>query len=394
MRTEGLLRFLSVRLNEFLQRFAHALEPSRQDLLWKLVPGILASGSLRLSQIARTQISCPSRLWAMEKHLSVQLASRHWDHRPLDEALLSDQASEVKENTILAVDFSEVVKVYGQKLEFLDRVSDRSDPDKRVRPGYWLFGVYRVDKADQVSPLQVRLFSNRQPRFEGQNKLFDDEVFHLRGKLGGRGIWTFDRGFDGWSYLKPLLTYEQPRWIVRMRGDRNLIDAHGQKKSVRQWSEHIRQNLPENQIAGGLTLRLPMDKRPLKLVTSRWKPDCEAEPWMLLTKGFDQVTYTSLKAIGTYVRRWRAEDGIRLAKQRLGCETFMVHYFRAMQRLLLMEQLAFVFLAELVAEDSTSVQRIEQAALHFDEPIKIRSYRVARGLQRLAAGQPFLVDRR
>ena len=394
MRTEGLLRFISVRLNEFLQRFAHTLEPSRQELLWKLVPGILASGSLRLSEIARTQIPCPSRLSAMEKHLSVQLASRHWDHRPLGDTLVADQAAEVRENTVLAVDFSEVVKGYGQKLEFLDWVSDRSDPDKRIRPGYWLFEVYRVDPSGQVAPLYLRLFSNRQPRFEGQNKLVDDELFRLRGVLNGRGIWTFDRGFDGWNYLKPLLTYEQPRWIVRMRGDRNLIDAQGQKKSVREWAEHIRRNLPENRVAGGWTVRLPADKRWLKLVTCRWKPDTEAEPWMLLTKGFDQVPYTPRKALGGYVRRWRAEDGIRLLKQRLGCETFMVHYFRAMQRLLLMEQLACIFLAELVAEDSASVGRIEEAALHFDEPIKIRAYRVARGLQRLTAGQPFRVDRR
>jgi len=193
MRTEGLLRFISVRLNEFLQRFAHTLEPSRQELLWKLVPGILASGSLRLSEIARTQIPCPSRLSAMEKHLSVQLASRHWDHRPLGDTLVADQAAEVRENTVLAVDFSAVVKGYGQKLEFLDWVSDRSDPDKRVRPGYWLFEVYRVDPSGQVAPLYLRLFSNRQPRFEGQNKLVDDEIFRLRGVLNGRGIWTFPR---------------------------------------------------------------------------------------------------------------------------------------------------------------------------------------------------------
>jgi hypothetical protein len=380
-------------LNEFLQRFAHALEPSRQELLWRLVPGIIASGSLRLSEIARTQISRPSELSAMEKHLSVQLSSRHWDHRPLGETLLLDQAAEVRENTVLAIDFSEVVKAYGQKLEFLDRVSDRSDPDKPVRPGYGLFQVYRVDSADQVAPLYLRLFSNRQPRFEGQNKLFDEEAFHLRRVLNGRGIWTFDRGFDGWNYLKPLLTYEQPRWIVRMRGDRNLIDVQGQKKSVRDWAEQIRRNLPENRFAGALTVHLPADKRPLKLVTCRWRADTEAEPWMLLTKGFDQLPYTSRKALGGYVRRWRAEDGIRLLKQRLGGETFMVQYFRAMQRLLLMEQLACTFLAELVAEDSASVERIEDAALHFDEPIKIRAYRVARGLQRLTAGQPFRVDR-
>jgi len=71
----------------------------------------------------------------------------------------------------------------------------------------------------------------------------------------------------------------------------------------------------------------------------------------------------------------------------------MVQYFRAMQRLLLMGQLAFAFLAELVAEDTASVRRIEEAAFHFDEPIIIRAYRVARGLQRLTAGQPFRVDR-
>jgi hypothetical protein len=394
MHTEGLLQFLSVRLNEFLHRFAFTLPPSRQKLLWELVPGILASGSLELSQIVRTWITHSGQLKPLEKHLSLQLASVHWDHRPLAETLLSDQAAEVKEDSIIAIDFSELVKVYGQKLEYLDWVSDRSDPDKPTRPGYWLFQAYRVDKADQVAPLYIRLFSNRQPRFEGQTKLFDDEVFHLRRVLNGRGIWAHDRGFDGWNYLKPLLTYEQPRWIVRMRGDRHVIDVHGVKKSVREWADQIRQGLRETQVAGGLKVRLPNDKRWLTLVTSRWRPDTEVEPWMLLAKGFDQVPYTPRRVLSGYVRRWRSEDGIRLFKQRLGWETFMVRYFRAMQRLLLMGQLSFAFLAELVAEDSAMVGRIEDAALHFDEPIKIRAYRVARGVQRLTAGRPFQVDRR
>jgi len=375
-------------VNEFLHRVALTLPSSRQELLWELVPGILASGSLELSQIIRTLITHFGQLKPLEKHLSLQLSSVHWDHQPLAETLLSDQAAEVKEDSIIAIDFSERVKVYGQKLEYLDWVSDRSDPDTPTRPGYWLFQGYRVDKADQMVPLYIRLFSTRQPRYEGQTKLFDDEVFHLRRVLNGRGIWAHDRGFT------PLLTYEQPRWIVRMRGDRHVIDVHGVKKSVREWADQIRQSLRETQVAGGLKIQLPNDKRWLTLVTSRWRPDTEVEPWMLLAKGFDQVPYTPRRVLSGYVRRWRSEDGIRLFKQRLGWETFMVRYFRAMQRLLLMGQFSFAFLAELVAEDSAMVVRVEDAALHFDEPNKIRAYRVARGVQRLTASQPFQVDRR
>jgi len=393
MGTEGLLRFISVRLNEFLHRFAFALPPNRRELLWELVPGILASGRLRLSEIVRSRLDGPGALQGLEKHLSLQLASKHWDHQELAETVLADQARQVGEDTIVAIDFSELVKRYGRKLQYLDQVSDRSDPLKSVRPGYGLFQAYRVVRADQVFPLYLRLFSKWQPQFAGQNKLLDDELFHLRRQLQGRGIWDFDRGFDGGYSLKGLLTCQQPRWIVRMRGDRHLTDRTGQKQSVRDWAGHIRRNLPENRLAGGLSVRLPGDPRPLQLVTCRFRVPDEPEPWMLLTHGFDQVPYSPRRALTSYLRRWRAEDGIRLYKQHLGGETFMVQYFRAMQRLLLMGQLALTFLAELVEEDSTCVGQIEDAALHFGEPIKIRAYRVARGLQRLTAGRPFRVDR-
>jgi hypothetical protein len=393
MRTGSLVEFVSVRLNEFLQRFAPALDPPRRGLLWELVAGVVASGSLRLSEIARTQITHSSRLRAMEEHLSVQLGSRHWDHGPLAEALLIDQAGEVGRDSVVAVDFTELVKPYARKLQYLDQVSDRSDPDKRIRPGYWVFAAYRVTPGDQVAPLYVRLFSNRQPRFPGQNKLFDDEVFHLRQTLQGRGIWVLDRGFDGGDNLRSLLRYEQPRWVVRQRGDRNLIDAAGQTRSVRGWAEHIRQHLPEHRVAGARRVFLPSDRRGLELVTGRWCFPDDPEPWMLLTGGFDHPPYTPRKALSAYVRRWRGEDGIRFVKQRLGWETFMVQYFRAMDRLILIGQLAFAFLAELVAEDRPQVADLEEAALHFDEPIQLRVYRVARGVQRLTAGQPFRVMR-
>lgn len=393
MRTEGLLQFLSVQLNEFLQRFVPALEPARRKLLWELVPGILASGSLRLSEIARTQIARPSELPAMEKHLSVQLTSRHWNHQPLGDLLLEEQAAYVKDDTVVAIDFSEVVKVYGQKLEYLDWVSDRSDPRKSVQPGYWLFEAYRVDRRDQVSPLWVRLFSHRQPGFKGQNDLLDQEFFHLRRVLNGRGIWTFDRGFDGWNTLSALLRYEQPRWVVRERGDRNLVGPSGEKKNVRQWAQQIRQTLSPEKSMGGMRVYLPQSKRPLKLITHRQRPGETVEPWMLLTRGFDSVPYTPRRAVISYVRRWRAEDAVRFSKQSLGLERFMVQYMRAMERLVLMEQLAFAFLAELVAEDRRAVWEIEELAFHFGEPNKIRVYRVARGIQRLASGQPFRLSR-
>jgi hypothetical protein len=50
-------------------------------------PGIQASGSPRLSEITRTPITRPSVLPAMEKHLSIQLTSRHWNHQTLGELL-------------------------------------------------------------------------------------------------------------------------------------------------------------------------------------------------------------------------------------------------------------------------------------------------------------------
>jgi hypothetical protein len=362
-------------------------------LLWELVPGILASGSLRLSEIARTLVDRQSQMKGMEKHLSCQLASGHWDHRPLADALLADQAREVQQETVIPIDFSDLAKPYGRKLEYIDRVSDRSDPDHRTRPGYWVFEAYRAEGSDRLAPLLLTLFSNQEPGFRGQNVLFDEKAFCLRRALDGRGIWVLDRGFDGRECILTLLRYHQPRWIVRERGDRHLVGPEGRKQPARQWAQEIRRNLTEGETVGSVPVYLSKSDRSLQLITSNWKPQQEAEPWILLSHGFDRPPYTPTKAIGSYARRWRAEDGIRFGKQRLGFESFMVQEIVSMRRLLLMAALGFVFLAELLDEGSSAVTEIERAALHFDEPTRVRVYLLARGLQQLATRKPLRVSR-
>jgi len=267
------------------------------------------------------------------------------------------------------------------------------NPDHRTRPGYWVLEAYRAESPDCLAPLLLTLFSNQEPGFRGQNVLFDEKAFCLRRALDGRGIWVLDRGFDGRESILTLLRYEQPHWIVRERGDRHLVGPDGRKQPAREWAQEIGRNLAEGETVGSIPVHLPKSNRPLQLVTSSWKPEKQAEPWILLSHGFDRPPYTPIKAVRSYARRWRAEDGIRFGKQRMGFESFMVQEMVSMRRLLLMAALAFAFLTELLDEGGPAVTEIEQAALHFDEPTRVRVYLLARGLQRLAARKPLRVSR-
>jgi hypothetical protein len=101
-----------------------------QRLSYDVIRGVLSSRSLMVSEIGRTLFDDPAGLWGREKRLCRGLASKEWSQEPLRKALLDRNAAHVKPDTLVVVDFSEVVKPYGKAFEYLDRVRDASDPRK------------------------------------------------------------------------------------------------------------------------------------------------------------------------------------------------------------------------------------------------------------------------
>src|SRR5215212_9967418 len=115
------------RLYTFARRLARPFSDSRRRaFLEDIIPGMLISGHVHLTKVARAISPGDADIHGVEKRLSRHLGSEHWDMSPLAEELLASSAGTVTDDTLLTADLSDLNKQYARKLEGLGRVHDGS----------------------------------------------------------------------------------------------------------------------------------------------------------------------------------------------------------------------------------------------------------------------------
>jgi len=375
---------LSVRLAEFLEPFVRPLPPAAARVVRELVAGTVFTGSPYLTNAARLFARSTAQLEDAVERMSQHLADPHWDHRPLRDVLLNQQGAQVDEQTLIPIDLTDLAKPYARHMEYLAVIRDASDPDRRLRPGYWCFQAYRVEpEGEHLVPLMLFPFSQNQPGFRSENQVLREAFWPLRQATGGRGVWVMDRGFDREEVLRDLLRL-QVRWIIRQRGDRHLVGPEGTTRSTQQWAQHALQTRPERGRAVTLPVRLTWNPTPLWLVIPTWEPP-GGDRQILLTRGLIDQHCGPRQVRHDYACRWRAEDGARFLGQLFHFERFLVRRFVAIYRTLLIMAIAFAFLSELWSSQDplaeAAMNRIVRWSKGFDIPV----YRLAAGVRALAA---------
>ena len=196
-----------------LKRFSkklgkHLSEPKRR-FLFQMLYGIQASQDVKLSNLSRQlneQIpliktenrSCGSRFGLSRNLMELGLDGE------LNERISELGASFIGEDTVLALDISDIQKPYAKKMEYLEKVLDGSEGE--IGNGYWFVGVTGADiRREGVIPLHSHLYSSIAPDFESENKEMLKAVDMVCGKVGSRGIWVIDRGGDRRTLFKELI---------------------------------------------------------------------------------------------------------------------------------------------------------------------------------------------
>ena len=112
----------------------------------------------------------------------------------------------------------------------MDIVQDRSDPEKKKRPGYWLNEVYVTPTKNCLVPVILEPFSTKEEGFRSQNALIQDGMEAVFEATGGRGTWISDRGYDDRKFFAALLDARR-LFIVRLKlaehNCRTLLDEEG-----------------------------------------------------------------------------------------------------------------------------------------------------------------------
>ena len=129
----------------------------------------------------------------------------------MNEFIIKEASRYVKEDSVLAMDLSDIHKEYAKKMDNLAGVWDGSKGE--VRNGYWLNEIVcaNVDE-EAVVPMYSEMFSQKAKGFVSENTQIIKAINKVVNYTKGKGIWVWDRGGD-----RPALVDEFDKLGQRLR---------------------------------------------------------------------------------------------------------------------------------------------------------------------------------
>ncbi len=391
---------LKAQLTKFSDQLCGGLSKPLGKFVAQMLYGIQSSQDVKLSNIGRA-LGEAIPLIRTEKRLS-----RNLKHAELEDELtnkLVEMASRrICEDTVLALDLSDIRKEYAQKMEHLATVWDGSSGE--THPGYWLVDVTAAEvHGNEIVPVCQKLFSTKAKEFRSENAEILSVVDAANRSLNGRGIWTMDRGCDRKKLLEPLLD-KGLRFVIRAVGDRMVRDRRGRLRSVAEVAAgcRLRHQARVVKIDKGQerTYDLHYGAQPFRLVG-------RDEPlWLVVVAGFGEqpiLLVTNLKlrardseslwwAAQIYWTRWKIEETFRFVKQSYNLEDIRVMKYRRLKNLVVLVTAAAYFAATYLGQQMKLrilAEKLLVISQRFFGIPPFRFYALADGIRRLLSGSTF-----
>lgn len=384
------------RLREQIHRFSGELCTELGKVSSRFVEemlyGISASGSVVVSKIARV-LEEEIRVHATHKRL-IRNLGREALKGVIEAKILEQGANRVKEDSLLVVDVSDVIKKYARRMEHLADVRDGSE--KSIGRGYWLCEVVGAEVGSaQITPLAQRLWSQEAPDFVSENEQILELVDAVLRQTERRGILVLDRGADRRKLYQRWVPEDGIEFIIRQAGNRHLL-YKGRAQQTRQLAISCRTPYAATVIKekdgkesiyqiefGYIPVRLPEHpERQLSLVVIK---GFGQEPLMLLTtrpmRKHRKVLWWVVEA---YITRWRIEETIRFIKSCYDLEDVRLLTYHRLQNMASLVLAAAYFNAVRLATQA----KLQILALHVLKAARrifgipdFRYYALADGIQ-------------
>ncbi len=355
-------------------------------LVAEVISGILSSGSLQLSEIARA-LKEPKRLHHTVKRLS-RMLGKHTLWPEVEERILSRLAPSVGEEMILAIDPGDLNRDGAPKSEHRSRVRDGSKGE--IVGGYPLLNVVARDpKKGTTLPLFCRLYSYQEKGFVSENDEILTVMRRIQSTIGSKRLWVIDRGGDR-SALWDVWLEEDFDVLVRVTKQRHWLRGNF-KGDV----QEIAKQLPtkhrgklrsgsDKDIRFGMTrVRLPEHpERPLSLIVVRHG---KLEPMILVSTRLVRGKRQGERLIHSYLDRWACEEGYRFSKQGFGLERVQARSYKVLRNLVALAMASWALLAEEQHRAEELIQRGKRQKDRQRHRPKFPFYSMLKGWQRLFA---------
>ena len=341
------------RLAAFLERVVEGAGPCpARRFAGDMVQGILGAQSVRLSRIGEAlgEDVLPE---SMERRLSRNLGSAKLDYGRLQHQYLRHVADRLDDETVVAVDGSDIMKPYARAMEGLGTVYDGSTGNKYAT-GYWMLEMTAVTGEGRYVPLHLEAYSLELDEGISQAIVLRQALADVVPYVPADALWVFDRGYDGAGTVD-LLGENHIRWAIRQRGDRYLVH-HGEEVICRKLADRVptphratltidrsgKGKKPRRVLLsyGAAPVRLPGHQVPLWLVVV-W--GFGKEPLMLLTNVPCNDAKNLRRVVLSYGKRWAAEEALRFVK--CGTDGFEIEDVRVLRYEALRRLVFFAFLA-------------------------------------------------
>lgn len=368
-------------LHEFLAPVCDALDKPRKRFLRQSIKGILLSGSLVVTELARLIHDDCSDSFFRVKRLLHHLANPKVHLDQAIDAYRKQFVPMIEADTPIIIDMTDIAKPRARRMEYLAYVRDASE--HKLVPGYWCLEVYAHLNNKCVVPLTLDVFSIEDPAIGSQNLQIDRTVTEIHQTLDGHGVWVADRGFDGLEAYQTWFSLHA-HFVVRQRGDRMVVTADGIHTIESDLVEHLRH---QASLAGRATdlvytkVHLPHETHDLYLL-ARWIPGHET-PLIVLTTLMVATRGQAHRILRYYYQRWACEEAVQFLKGRIGFECFRVRRYVAIQRLACLAMMAMGFLSWILIRSQYVVKGLFQSTSRFRKQCPFVYYRLLDGLQTL-----------
>lgn len=382
---------LQHQIKRFAARITKDLSRPKKKFLSQVLFGIQASRDIKLSNIARS-LKEDIKLIKTENRLSRHMMSKDLT-QPLNDILIYQAKGYVNEDTVLALDLSDINKPFAKKMDYLAQVWDGSEG--KPAPGYWLCEVIaaHVDKEDMV-PLYSELYSCEAEHFESENKQIFKAIEAVNHLTKGKGVWVIDRGGDRPILVDKLSSMDQ-KFVIRIKDNRSLKNDRSELKSIPQILRSMRYRD---------SFKLTIDKEGYKedievrlaLKHDLWMSKTKVS--LVVIKGFGQkpmllITNTEKTAqqiLEIYLTRWKCEEAFRFLKHEYHLEDIRVRRYNALRNTVIALHAVFyfvsVYLGRRLRLNILLSKIIEKAKRFFEVPV-FKHYAVADGIYRLLFNQ-------
>jgi len=356
MKDSAVARRLRDQIGRFSGIFSPRFSKPQGEFLEQMLYGMQAAQDVKLSNIARA-LGEEIKLKKTEERLSHHLATPGMA-QTINDVLAQAAADQVKDDTLIVIDPSDIRKTYARRMPYLAQVRDGSTGD--LVPGYWsCIAVACFPDQRRVIPLHLRLWSADAPDCVSENHQILEVVRTLHRTTCGRGIYVIDRGGDRIDLFQPFLN-DRMRFIVRQVGHRHLL-FRGQARTAEALAEGCPMKFAERLVRetddgekayqlefGFRRVRLPNRVEELTLVVVRGFGD---KPLMLLTNVDVRPSRASLwSVVQGYLGRWMVEETLRFIKQSYRLEEIRVLKYERLQNLVALVAAAAYFAAVWLGE--------------------------------------------